>query len=76
LPYKLPPGPYSTERPDYPYAAIIGQAILASPDHRLTLQEIYDYISTVYPFYNQSEATWKNSVRHALSTMKVFRKVD
>ncbi|KAI0700111.1 hypothetical protein C8T65DRAFT_287457 [Cerioporus squamosus] len=75
LPFKLPPGPYSERKPDIPYAAIIGRAILASPNHALALQDIYEYITTVYPHYKRGEVTWMNSVRHALSTMAVFRKV-
>lgn len=75
LPYILPPGPYSTIKPDFSYAAMIGQAILSSPQHRLTLQDIYEWITTVYPHYRRDEQTWMNSVRHALSTMAVFRKV-
>ncbi|EFI27359.1 forkhead box protein I1 [Coprinopsis cinerea okayama7 len=75
LPFKLPPGPYSSKKPDLSYAALVGQAILASPDHRLTLQEIYDYITIVYPHYKRGETTWMNSIRHVLSTTAVFRKV-
>ncbi|KAH8103979.1 hypothetical protein BXZ70DRAFT_1052099 [Cristinia sonorae] len=75
LPYTLPDGPYSREKPEYSYAAIIGQAILSSPEHRLALQDIYEWITTVYPYYQRGEQTWMNSVRHALSTMAVFRKV-
>lgn len=75
LPFTLPPGPYSTGKPDFSYAALIGQAILSSPEHRLTLQDIYEWITTVYPYYNRGEQTWMNSVRHSLSTMAVFRKV-
>ncbi|KAI0720901.1 hypothetical protein C8Q72DRAFT_745661, partial [Fomitopsis betulina] len=75
LPYVLPPGPYSEEKPDCAYAGLIGQAILSSPGHRLTLQDIYEWITTVYPYYKRGEQTWMNSVRHCLSTMIVFRKV-
>lgn len=75
LPYTLPPGPYPREKPDCSYAAIIGQAIMSSPEHRLALQDIYEWITTVYPYYQRGEQTWMNSVRHALSTMAVFRKV-
>ncbi|KAI0923771.1 hypothetical protein AcV5_009232 [Taiwanofungus camphoratus] len=75
LPYVLPPGPYPTTKPDHSYAALIGQAILSSPQHRLTLQDIYEWITTVYPFYKRDEQTWMNSIRHCLSTMAVFRKV-
>ena len=75
LPYVLPPGPYSEDKPDCAYAGLIGQAILSSPEHRLTLQDIYEWITTVYPYYKRGEQTWMNSVRHCLSTMVVFRKV-
>ncbi|EPQ56492.1 hypothetical protein GLOTRDRAFT_138211 [Gloeophyllum trabeum ATCC 11539] len=78
LPFKLPPGPYSPTKPTHSYAALIGQAILASPDHRLTLQEIYEYITIVYPHFKRGggEQTWMNSIRHVLSTTAVFRKVS
>lgn len=77
LPYDLPEGPYSDQKPTASYSALIGQAILRSPAHRLTLQEIYAYISTVYPHYkrNTSDKTWETSIRHVLSTSACFRKV-
>lgn len=75
LPYKLPPGPYSAVKPDLSYSALIGQAILSSTDHRLTLQEIYDWITIVYPYFKRNETTWMNSIRHVLSTTVCFRKV-
>ncbi|KAJ7917836.1 hypothetical protein B0H13DRAFT_1572311, partial [Mycena leptocephala] len=62
-PYTLPPGPYSTEQPNYTNAALIGQAILASQDHRLTLQDIYEWITIVYPHFNHTESTWMDSIR-------------
>lgn len=75
LPYKLPPGPYLSTKPDLSYAALIGRAIISSPEHRLTLQEIYDWITIVCPYYKRGETTWMNSIRHVLSTTVVFRKV-
>ncbi|KAK0202965.1 hypothetical protein DFS33DRAFT_1489024 [Desarmillaria ectypa] len=75
LPYSLPPGPYSPNKPDCSYAALLGQAILSSPEHRLTLQEIYDWITIVYPYFKRGETTWMNSIRHVLSTTVCFRKV-
>ncbi|KZT27882.1 hypothetical protein NEOLEDRAFT_1240021 [Neolentinus lepideus HHB14362 ss-1] len=78
LPFTLPPGPYSSAKPQQSYAALIGQAILASPSHRLTLQEIYEFITIVYPHFKRGggEQTWMNSIRHVLSTTAVFRKVN
>jgi hypothetical protein len=75
LPYTLPPGPYLPQKPDLSYAALVGRAILSSPEHRLTLQEIYDWITIVYPHYKRGETTWMNSIRHVLSTTVCFRKV-
>ncbi|EEB99068.1 hypothetical protein MPER_01314, partial [Moniliophthora perniciosa FA553] len=66
---------YSPNKPDLSYAALLGQAILSSPEHRLTLQEIYDWITIVYPFFKRGETTWMNSIRHVLSTTACFRKV-
>ncbi|KAJ7488682.1 hypothetical protein B0H11DRAFT_1677418, partial [Mycena galericulata] len=66
---------YSTERPRNTYAALIGQAILSAKDHRLTLKEIYQWISVVYPYFNLAEGSWIDSIRHVLSTNAHFRKV-
>jgi hypothetical protein len=74
LPYVLPPGPYSSKKPDLSYAALVGRAILSSPKHALTLQEIYDWITIVYPHFKRGETTWMNSIRHVLSTTACFRK--
>ena len=75
LPFTLPPGPYSPNKPNASYAALVGQAILSSPERRLTLQEIYDWITIVYPYFKRGEQTWMNSIRHVLSTTVCFRKV-
>ncbi|KAJ7252708.1 hypothetical protein B0H12DRAFT_608168 [Mycena haematopus] len=75
-PYTLPPGPYSDQRPHHSYAALIGQAVLSSENHRLTLQEIYEWIATVYPHFKRGERTWMNSIRHVLSTTVHFRKIS
>jgi len=74
LPYTLPLGPYSSKKPDLSYAALVGRAILSSPKHALTLQEIYDWITIVYPHFKRGETTWMNSIRHVLSTTACFRK--
>lgn len=74
LPYTLPPGPYSSKKPDLSYAALVGRAILSSAKHALTLQEIYDWITIVYPHFKRGETTWMNSIRHVLSTTACFRK--
>lgn len=75
LPFTLPRGPYSTSKPPYSYAALIGQAILASHKRKLSLNQIYTYISTVYPYYEFDQPGWRNSIRHNLSLNGAFCKV-
>eukprot|EP01136_Pigoraptor_vietnamica_P006105 Opistho-1_new@38620 len=48
------------EKPPYSYAALIALAIQSSPEHRLTLNEIYRWIEDHYPFYQEHESSWKN----------------
>lgn len=80
LPYILPPGPYSEEKPELSYAALIGQAILASHDHALRLKDIYDYISIVHPFYKRDghshSQKWMNAIRQNLTITPQFFKRD
>ncbi|KAK0497237.1 hypothetical protein EDD18DRAFT_1284786 [Armillaria luteobubalina] len=68
-----PLNPHPYERPDITYVAIIKQAVLSSPDRRLSLSEIYDWITTVYPFFSPATKSWKNSIRHTLSSYPCFR---
>ncbi|KZS94445.1 hypothetical protein SISNIDRAFT_453363 [Sistotremastrum niveocremeum HHB9708] len=75
-PFNLPDGPYSPFKPPHSYAALIGQAILASPERALTLDDIYNYISIVYPFFKKGQTNWMNSIRHNLSLNLCFTKID
>merc|ERR1712000_759071 len=40
------------QKPPLSYAQLIGTAILRSPNRRLTLNQIYTWISDTYSFYN------------------------
>ncbi|RIA98131.1 hypothetical protein C1645_686100 [Glomus cerebriforme] len=59
-------------KPDYSYASMICQAIFASPEKKSTLAEIYEWISTSYPFFKRNQQGWKNSIRHNLSLNAAF----
>ncbi|EJU03581.1 hypothetical protein DACRYDRAFT_114955 [Dacryopinax primogenitus] len=74
-PFPIPSGPRSTAKPAWSYAALIGQAITAAPSNRASLSQIYNWISTAYPFYKRSEAGWQNSIRHNLSLNECFVKI-
>ncbi|KAJ5010469.1 hypothetical protein K4K57_007123 [Colletotrichum sp. SAR 10_99] len=63
-------------KPGHSYATLIGMAILRSPQRRLTLAQIYKWISDTYSFYKAEESGWQNSIRHNLSLHKAFIKVE
>ncbi|KAG8993917.1 hypothetical protein FRB94_013063 [Tulasnella sp. JGI-2019a] len=75
LPFKLPAGPRLPGKPHYSYAALIGQALMSSPTKRLSLNQIYQWISMAYPFFKRGEAGWQNSIRHNLSLNGCFVKI-
>ncbi|KAK8019227.1 hypothetical protein PG990_004365 [Apiospora arundinis] len=72
----FPPIADDGQKPGHSYAQLIGMAILRAPNRRLTLSQIYKWISDSYSFYNANDAGWQNSIRHNLSLNKAFIKQE
>ena len=66
--------PKSYAKPPYSFSALIAMAISSSPRRMSTTSDIYNYISTTFPFYDRSKRAWKNAVRNCLFRNECFRK--
>ncbi|XP_074652682.1 forkhead box protein N3-like isoform X2 [Tubulanus polymorphus] len=74
VPYN--PHKHVNSKPPYSFSCLIFMAIEDSPQKRLPVKDIYNWILTHFPYFQNAPTGWKNSVRHNLSLNKCFKKVD
>ncbi|CAF1196811.1 unnamed protein product [Rotaria sp. Silwood1] len=61
-------------KPSYSYIGLIAMAILSTPERRLVLADIYQWILDRYPYFRARGPGWRNSIRHNLSLNDCFIK--
>ena len=62
------------EKPTHSYIALISMVILESVEKKLVLSDIYQCIMDRFPFFDNQERAWRNSIRHNLSLNECFIK--
>lgn len=74
VPYN--PQKHVNSKPPYSFSCLIFMAVEECPEKKLPVKDIYNWILTHFPYFQNAPTGWKNSVRHNLSLNKCFKKVE
>ncbi|KAH3859182.1 forkhead box protein N3-like isoform X2 [Dreissena polymorpha] len=74
VPYN--PQKHINSKPPYSFSCLIFMSLEESPTKMLPVKDIYHWILSHFPYFQNAPTGWKNSVRHNLSLNKCFKKVD
>lgn len=66
---------YANEKPPLSYVALCAMAIRSSATGKMSLNEIYRFIISTFPYYKNTTSKWRNSLRHNLSFNDCFVKI-
>lgn len=61
-------------KPAHSYIGLIALAILSTPEKKLVLSDIYQWILDNYSYFHSRGSGWRNSIRHNLSLNDCFMK--
>ncbi|KAI8948570.1 hypothetical protein F4801DRAFT_581327 [Xylaria longipes] len=63
-------------KPEEPYAKLIQRALMSADDHKMALQQIYQWFRENTDKTNSDGKGWMNSIRHNLSMNAAFEKCE
>ena len=63
-----------TKNPQIPYLELCAAALLDAPAGRLLLNDVYDWVTSHFPYFTDALCAWRNSIRHALCVNECFIK--
>ncbi|OCL02591.1 winged helix DNA-binding domain-containing protein, partial [Glonium stellatum] len=61
--------------PSYSYRNLIGMALLAAENNRLTAAQIHRWVSSTFPCYIRGVGKWEGGIGAVLSQHKTFIKL-
>jgi len=68
--------PAVAKKPPFSFPCLIGLAMRNSKTGRMSVSQIYAYVTKRFPYFRTAKSGWKNSIRHNLSLNKIFCKLE